>query len=234
MGGGQGFWLQSLVSPLGFMLDLLQKLLWTILLSTFLLQPYRRYCFPTARQDGKLNKCKPGNKKRAVQDAHSRHQRPNSFSTSVFLAPLYLHRRAWSSRTISLEPTHMHCPLPACCSESQSHCPCSSCTYKTNSHPHLHAISSTKRKINHLFHNSHFEGRKCLCGTKFKTSFNHFNVYHDQNSMSERTSGLKCLLVIVILIFPLHALFYDRMGFWVFVFPVQKEQSWCHVLYSCR
>lgn len=46
MGGGQGFWLQSLVSPLGFMLDLLQKLLWTILLSTFLLQPYRRLCFP--------------------------------------------------------------------------------------------------------------------------------------------------------------------------------------------
>lgn len=48
MGGGQGFWLQSLMSPLGFMLDLLQKLLWTILLSTFLLQPYRRYCFPAA------------------------------------------------------------------------------------------------------------------------------------------------------------------------------------------
>lgn len=48
MGGGQGFWLQSLMSPLGFMLDLLQKLLWTILLSTFLRQPYRRYCFPAA------------------------------------------------------------------------------------------------------------------------------------------------------------------------------------------
>lgn len=47
MGAGQGFWMQSLVS-LGFMLDLLQKLLWTILLSTFLLQPYRRYCLPTA------------------------------------------------------------------------------------------------------------------------------------------------------------------------------------------
>lgn len=57
-GGGQGFWLQSLVSPLGFMLDLLQKLLWTILLSTFLLQPYRRYCFPTARGDGEFNKCR--------------------------------------------------------------------------------------------------------------------------------------------------------------------------------
>lgn len=27
IGGGQGFWLQSLMSPLGFMLDLLQKLL---------------------------------------------------------------------------------------------------------------------------------------------------------------------------------------------------------------
>lgn len=58
IGGGQGFWLQSLVSPLGFMLDLLQKLLWTILLSTFLLQPYRRYCFPTARGDGEFNKCR--------------------------------------------------------------------------------------------------------------------------------------------------------------------------------
>lgn len=52
MGGGQSFWLQSLTSPLGFMLDLLQKLLWTILLSTFLLQPYRRYCFPAAREKG--------------------------------------------------------------------------------------------------------------------------------------------------------------------------------------
>lgn len=64
MGGGQGFWLQSLMSPLGFMLDLLQKLLWTILLSTFLLQPYRRYCFPTVegheefqkRQSHKMHK----------------------------------------------------------------------------------------------------------------------------------------------------------------------------------
>lgn len=52
MGEGQDFWLQSLTSPLGFMLDLLQKLLWTILLSTFRLQPYLRYCFPAVRGDG--------------------------------------------------------------------------------------------------------------------------------------------------------------------------------------
>lgn len=51
MGGGQGFWLQSLITPRGFTLDLLQKVLWTILLSTFLLQPYRRYCFPAAMVD---------------------------------------------------------------------------------------------------------------------------------------------------------------------------------------
>ncbi len=48
----------------------------------------------------------------------------------------------------------------------------------------------------------------------------HFNEYHDQNSMSERTSGLKRLLVVVILIFPLNTLLYDRVGFWVFIFPV--------------
>lgn len=57
-GGGQGFWLQSLTSPLGFMLDLLQKLLWTILLSTFRRQPYRRYCFPAVRRDGALEEPK--------------------------------------------------------------------------------------------------------------------------------------------------------------------------------
>lgn len=49
--------------------------------------------------------------------------------------------------TTSLEPTHRHCPPPACCPEWQSHCPCSSCTYTTNSHPRLHAISSANRKI---------------------------------------------------------------------------------------
>ncbi len=76
----------------------------------------------------------------------------------------------------------------------------------------------------------HLVCRKCLCMTKI---FIHFNVYHDQNSMSERTGGLKCLLVVVILIFPLHALFYDRAGLWVIIFPVQEEQSWCHILYSC-
>lgn len=51
MGGGQGFWLQSRMSARGFRLDLLQKLLLTILLSTFLLQPYRRYCFPAETVD---------------------------------------------------------------------------------------------------------------------------------------------------------------------------------------
>lgn len=77
MGGGQGFWLQFLMSPRGFMLDLLQKLLWTILLSTFLLQPYRRYCFPTVREDEKLNKCKSRIKGKGSQDAHRRSQRPS-------------------------------------------------------------------------------------------------------------------------------------------------------------
>lgn len=61
-----------------------------------------------------------------------------------------------------------------------------------------------------------------------------FNVYHDQNSMSDRTSGLKRILVVVILIFPLHALFYHRVGFWVIVFPIQEEKSRGDVLYSCR
>lgn len=69
-GGGQGFRLQSLTSPLGFMLDLLQKLLWTILLSTFRLQPYRRYCFPAVRGDG------------AFEDRYERHrQAPGNHST---------------------------------------------------------------------------------------------------------------------------------------------------------
>ena len=72
MGGGQGFWLQSLVSPLGFMLDLLQKLLWTILLSTFLLQPYRRYCFPKAEGDRTFDKCKDqkGRQGRCIYEVH--------------------------------------------------------------------------------------------------------------------------------------------------------------------
>lgn len=173
-----------------------------------------------------------GSVKTGFQNAHSWPQRFNSFTTSIFLALLYLHRRVWSSRTISLEPTHRHCPLPACCSEWQSHCPCSSCTYKTNSHPRLHVISSTIRKVRKGMRKRQQTESRMKCW--FNTIFIHFNVYHDQNSMSERTSGLKCLLVVVILIFPLHALFYDRVGFWVFIFPIQEEQSRCHVLYSCK
>lgn len=218
------------------MLDLLQKLLWTILLSTFLLQPYRRYSFPTARGDGKMNSCYKQKNRHANRKWF---QWPDSLTTSFFLLLLYLHRRAWSSRTISLEPTHRHCPLPACCSGWQCHCPCSSYIYMTNSHPHLHVISSADRRITMkkaviFLYLDTLVCRQCLCKTKFKTIFIDFNVYHDQNSMSEGTSGLKCLLVVVILIFPLHTLLYDRVGFWVFTFPVQEEQSWCHVLYSCR
>lgn len=52
--------------------------------------------------------------------------------------------------------------------------------------------------------------------------------------MSEGTSGLKSLLFVFVLIFPLHALLYDWTGFWGFIIPVQKEQSGCHVLDSCR
>lgn len=147
MGGGQGFWLQSLVSPLGFMLDLLQKLLWTILLSTFLLQPYLKYCFPMARRNRKLKKCKHIYINIGTQNAHRWSQRYNSFTTSIFLALLYLHHRAWNSKTISLGPTHRHCLLPTCCSEWLSHCPCSSCTYRINSHLHPRVISSANRKI---------------------------------------------------------------------------------------
>lgn len=134
MGGGQGFWLQSLMSPLGFMLDLLQKLLWTILLSTFLLQPYRRYCFPAAMMD--FNK------------RMHRKKKPCDMQTVLKrLAVLYLHRRAWSNRTTSLGPTRRHCPPPACCSEWQCRCPCSSCTCKTNSHPRPRGASSANRKV---------------------------------------------------------------------------------------
>lgn len=72
---------------------------------------------------------------------------------------LYLHHRAWSSRTISLEPTHRHCPLSACCSEWPNHCPCSSCTYKTAPHPRLRAVSSTNRKDMHKISEKSWESQ---------------------------------------------------------------------------
>lgn len=163
-------------------------------------------------------------------------------TVSKRLAVLYLHRRAWSSRTISLGPTRRHCPPPACCSEWQCRCPCSSCTCKTNSHPRLRGVSSANRKVimKYLRKLTLFCYFICYLhdrGWQQRNS-NHcdvnLSVYHDQDSMSERTSGLKSLLVIFVLIFPLHALLYDWTGFWGFIIPVQKEQSRCHVLNSCR
>lgn len=49
--------------------------------------------------------------------------------------------------------------------------------------------------------------------------------YHDQNSMSERAGGLKRLLAIVVLVFPLDAFLYHGAGLWILVFPVHKEES---------
>lgn len=87
IGGGQGFWLQSLVSPRGFMLDLLQKLLWTILLSTFLLQPYRRYCLPAVSGDEKLTSLGKKITKTSKQSLQKWFQKHNSFTTSSNVPP---------------------------------------------------------------------------------------------------------------------------------------------------
>lgn len=141
MGGGQDSWLQLLVSPLGFILDLLQKVLWTILLSSFLLQPYRRYCFPTKEGNGKRPEHKDTTTGKKNADTWPHKQ--------FFLALLYLHRKAWSKWTIFLAPTHINCPLPACCFEWQSHSPYSRCTCRTYSHPHLHLVSPATRHHHH-------------------------------------------------------------------------------------
>lgn len=75
---------------------------------------------------------------------------------------------------------------------------------------------------------------ECGCSTEFRAHSSNISLYHDQNSMSERTGGLKSLLAIIVLVFPLHALLYHRAGLQILVFPVHKEESRCHILHSCR
>lgn len=63
---------------------------------------------------------------------------------------------------------------------------------------------------------------------------NREHCYHDQDSVSERPSGLKRLLVVFVLVLPLNALFDDWTWLWGFLITIQEEQTWRHVLHGCK